>query len=79
MRGMPSDRRRLPNQLGGAVRELRLAAKLSQMTLAEKAGLTLNYLGEVERGEKLASLETIVRIASGLGLKGADLLTKAKL
>jgi transcriptional regulator with XRE-family HTH domain len=61
------------------MRELRERAKLTQMALAEKAGLTLNYTGEVERGEKLASIETVVRLASALGLKGADLLAKAGL
>ena len=48
------------------------------MALAERADLTLNYVGEVERGEKLASLETIVRLARALGLSGGELLCKAK-
>lgn len=74
---MPSDLRRLPKQLGGAVRELREKADLTQMALAEKAGLTLNYVGEVERGEKLASIETVVRLATALGVKGSALLAKA--
>lgn len=76
---MPSDLRRLPKQFGEVVRELRLAACLTQMTLAEKAGLTHNYVGEIERGEKLASLETIVRLAGALDIKGADLMAKAGL
>jgi transcriptional regulator with XRE-family HTH domain len=56
-----------------------LKAKLTQMALAERADLTLNYVGEVERGEKLASLETVVRLASALNMSGADLLKKAAL
>lgn len=52
---------------------------MSQIALAEKAGLTHNYVGEVERGEKLASVVTVVRLAVGLGLKGGELLTRAKL
>lgn len=74
---MPSDLRQLPKRLGGAIREARLKAELSQMALAERADLTLNYVGEVERGEKLASLETVVRLARALGMSGAELLRKA--
>lgn len=79
MVGMPTDLRQLPKRLGSAVREMRLKAELSQMALAEKADLTLNYVGEIERGEKLASLETIVRLARALELTGAELLRKAGL
>ena len=50
-----------------------------QIALADNAELTLNYVGEVERGEKLASPETVVRVAKALGLRGSDLLAKAKL
>jgi transcriptional regulator with XRE-family HTH domain len=61
------------------MREVLLAKGLTRMALAEKAGLTLNYVGEVERGESLASLETIVRIAGGLGITGGELLKRAGL
>jgi transcriptional regulator with XRE-family HTH domain len=74
---MPSDLKQLPKRFGKAVREARMGAKLSQEKLAEKADLTLNFVGEIERGEKLASLETVVRIAAGLGMTGADLLKRA--
>jgi len=77
---MPSDLSRIPQRFGGTVRQLRKAAGLSQIELAEKADLTHNYVGEIERGEKLASIETVVRLASGLGLKtGAELLAKARI
>lgn len=49
------------------------------MVLAEKAGLTLNYIGNVERGEKMPSLETVIRIASAFGMSGAQLLAKAQI
>lgn len=76
---MPSDYRHLPKQFGRTVRELRQVAHLTQMELAEEADLSLNYVGEIERGEKLVSLETVVRLASALGLKGGELLTKSRL
>jgi len=59
------------------VRQLRLAAGLSQIALAEKADLNFNYVGNIERGEKLASIETVVRLARGLGLSGGELLRRA--
>ncbi|HVW19838.1 MAG TPA: helix-turn-helix transcriptional regulator [Opitutaceae bacterium] len=76
---MPSATKALPKKFGETVRRLRVEAGLSQIALAEKADLTHNYVGEIERGEKLASLETIVRLASGFGLKGAELMAKAKI
>ena len=65
---MPSDYRHLPKQFGRTVRELRQVAHLTQMELAEQADLSLNYVGEIERGEKMVSLETIVRVAKALGI-----------
>lgn len=76
---MPIDSRHLPKRFGKTVRELRLAAELTQMEFAEKADLSLNYVGEIERGEKMASLETIIRLSAGLDITGAELLAKAKL
>lgn len=70
---------RLPKQFGETVRGLRKEAGLSQEALAEKAGLTLNYIGNVERGEKTPSLETVCRIAGALGLSGGQLLSKAEI
>jgi len=74
-----ADSRHIPKSLGRAVRELRLKAGLSQIQLAEKADLNFNFIGSVERGEKLASVVTVVRLARGLGLSGADLLRRAGL
>jgi len=74
---VPSDLRKLPHAFGQTVRQLRLAAGLSQIALAEKADLNFNYVGNIERGEKLASIETVVRLARGLGLSGGELLRRA--
>ena len=47
--------------------------KLRQEDLAEKAGLTANYIGMVERGEKIPSLETFIKILNALGVS-ADMV-----
>lgn len=74
---MPAEFRHLPKNFGRTVRKLRLEAGLSQIDLAEKADLNFNYVGSIERGEKLASLETVARLARAFGLTGAELLRHA--
>ena len=44
--------------------------KLRQEDLAERTGLTANYIGMVERGEKIPSLETFIKILNALGVSG---------
>ena len=41
---------------------------MSREFAAEKSGITANYLGEVERGEKWPSLEIICAVATALGV-----------
>jgi XRE family transcriptional regulator, regulator of sulfur utilization len=53
-------------QFGWNVRELRLKRKWTQEQLAQHAGLTPNYIGFVERGERNITLKNAVKIAKGL-------------
>lgn len=55
------------NSIGINIRKLRLSKKLRQEDLAEKAGLSTNYIGMVERGEKIPSLESFISILNALG------------
>ena len=48
------------NSIGGHIREYRIAKKLRQQDLAEKINVSVNYIGMIERGEKLPSLETLI-------------------
>jgi transcriptional regulator with XRE-family HTH domain len=52
--------------IGDAIREGRKRADLTQEKLAEAANLNPKYLGEVERGEKIISIEALLRIAAAL-------------
>ncbi len=52
--------------LGRRIQELRKAQNLTQDKLAERCGLTLNYIGKVERGEAQPTLEALLSIANGL-------------
>ena len=52
--------------IGKNIRKYRLMKKYRQEDLAERAGLTTNYIGMVERGEKIPSLETFIKILNAL-------------
>ena len=60
--------------IGSNIRKFRLAQNLRQEDLAEKTGLSVNYIGALERGEKLPSLETFIDIANSLGVSSDMLL-----
>ena|ERR1700720_204517 len=51
---------------GSRIRSIRETGNLSREAVAERAGISANYLGEVERGEKFPTLDMIERIASAL-------------
>jgi transcriptional regulator with XRE-family HTH domain len=53
--------------LGGAILLLRRRAKLRQAVLAERARVTKSMLSSYERGKKLPSLLTLLKILDGLG------------
>lgn len=61
-------------KLGKKIYNLRREKKLSREKFAELAGINDYYLGEIERGEKKASLDTLFKIANILELKIHDLL-----
>lgn len=53
--------------LGIRIAEVRKSIGMTQKELSEKAGVSSSFLGLIERGERKASLETIVSIANSLG------------
>ncbi|MBQ8510112.1 MAG: helix-turn-helix transcriptional regulator [Clostridia bacterium] len=59
--------------IGKNIRKFRIARKLRQDDLAERAGLSTNYIGMLERGEKVPSLETLVEIINALEVS-ADMI-----
>ena len=70
---MQSSSRRIYRVLGEAVRARRKKARLSQEQLAEKAELTRNYIGDIERAEKKITLETLAKLAKALKCHVRDL------
>lgn len=54
------------DSIGKNIRKYRLAKGLRQEDLAERTGLSANYIGMVERGEKIPSLETFIAMLNVL-------------
>ncbi len=61
-------------QFGKKIRELRLAAGLSQEALGEKADLDRTYISSLERGKRNVSLLNIVQLAKALNVPPRKLL-----
>jgi len=56
------------------IKRFRENSNFSQQELAERAGISIPYLGAIERGEKWPSPVTFAGIADGLGLEPYDLM-----
>lgn len=52
--------------LGKRIRQQRQLAQMTQEKLAEAAGISLSFLGHIERGTRKASLDTLVKICNVL-------------
>lgn len=63
--------------MGRRVRDKREALELTQSQLAKEVGVSASFIGHIERGEKKASLETIVSLANALETN-LDYLTLGK-
>lgn len=59
---------------GRDVRRRRAALGLTLEQLAERSGLTPNYVGTVENGQRDPSLSTVLALAKGLGIPPGELL-----
>lgn len=60
--------------LAARLRELRRAAGLSQEELARAARVSRAYLSDLERGQKEAGIEVVVRLARALAVEPGVLL-----
>ena len=64
----------LYRQIGAQVRSLRREHKLTQEQLAEKAGISLSFLGHIERGTRKMSVETLYALSKALDCSADTLL-----
>ena len=56
------------NTLGKRIREARTEKHYTQQQLAERAGIGQMYLGEIERGTKMPSLNSFIKIIETLDI-----------
>ena len=61
-------------RFGEVLRELRRERGLSQEALAFESGLNRQFVSLLELGERAPSLETVYKLAGGLGIAGSELL-----
>lgn len=60
--------------LGKRIRAHRKLCRMTQEQLSEQAGISLSFLGHIERGTRKASLETLVSLANALKISTDMLL-----
>lgn len=61
--------------LGCQIRTYRTSNKMTQADLAEKAGLTTHYIGNIEQGVRKPSLDALWKISDALNVHMSDLLS----
>ena len=57
---------------GSRIQELRKKNNLTQSELAEKIGLSTNFIGMVERGERNTSVDKIFKLAKAFNMSLAQ-------
>lgn len=57
---------------GSRIQELRKKNNLTQSELAEKIGLSTNFIGMVERGERNTSVDKIFKLSRAFNLSLAE-------
>ena len=69
----------LAKTIGERIRNHRTRAGLNQEQLAERCGLHATYIGQLERGEKNATLESMGKIVAGLDVSFETLFEKIEI
>ena len=60
--------------LGSRVRAARRQQGLTQEKLADKAGISASFLGHIERGSRVASIDTLVDLCNAMNVTPEYLL-----
>jgi len=66
----------IANAFGLVLRRLRKEAKLTQEQMGFEANLQRKFISELEMGLKSPSLETVLKVASALGIPPEDLVAQ---
>jgi transcriptional regulator with XRE-family HTH domain len=76
---MPAKKSAAAQAFGVAARSLRRERGIPQEAFAARARLDRSYYGAIERGEFNVTLDTLVKVAAGLGVRPSTLLRRARL
>jgi len=60
--------KKISDQIGERIRQHRNQKGLTQETLALNSGLNVSFLGDIERGTKKPSIESLEKLLDGLGV-----------
>lgn len=61
-------------KIGMRIRQVRKAKEWSQDELAKKSGISMSFLGHIERGTRIMSLETFTAVCDALETGADELL-----
>jgi len=61
-------------QLGQNIKKARKKAGLTQLDVAEKSAISVNYFARIERGEVNPSMDILEQIAKALKVKSSEIL-----
>lgn len=59
---------------GKRMREIRISKNLSIQKVADEVGIQRNYVSQIEKGDKIPSADTMIRIANALNVTMDPLL-----
>ena len=76
---MPAKKSAAVVALGVAIQSARREQGYAQEAFAKRADLDRSYFGAVERGEFNITMDTLLKIAAGLGIRASALLRRAQL
>lgn len=62
--------------LGDGIRKYRKAAGLTQEGLAEKIGINSVYMGQIERGYKVPTVDVLLRLARAMKVNLRDIFNE---
>lgn len=65
---------KLPKVLGKRVSKFRKKKNLTQEDVAFKVGISRAYMGYIEQGRNVPSLEVLQKVAKAIGVKLSDLV-----
>ena len=61
-------------KIGKRIRQVRQTKGWSQNDLAKRCGISMSFLGHIERGTRIMSLDTFVNICEAVGARADELL-----